>query len=43
METAIHALGKHSIQEVNNYDLVSLDELTSNITNVPLAYEKNDT
>jgi glutamate synthase domain-containing protein 2 len=41
METAIHALGKHAIQEVNSEDLVALDELTSNITNVPLAYVRN--
>ncbi|WP_235792589.1 FMN-binding glutamate synthase family protein [Virgibacillus salidurans] len=42
MEAAIHALGKHSIQEVNSQDLVALDELTSKITNVPLGYERNE-
>jgi len=41
MEAAIHALGKYSVQAVNSQDLVALDELTSNITKVPLGYEKH--
>ncbi|WP_209121367.1 FMN-binding glutamate synthase family protein [Alkalihalobacillus sp. BA299] len=40
MKEAIRALGKTSIQEVNAEDLVALDEITSNITKVRLAYEK---
>ncbi|MBY7144056.1 FMN-binding glutamate synthase family protein [Virgibacillus sp. NKC19-3] len=42
MKTAIHALGKHSIKEVNRRDLIALDQLTSNITNVPLGYKRNE-
>ena len=40
MKEAIRSLGKNSIQDINSDDLVALDELTSNITKVRLAYEK---
>ena len=41
MKEAVRALGKHSIQEVNSgEDLLALDEWTSNITQVRLAYGK---
>ena len=39
MRVAIRALGKESIHQVGCGDLVSLDELTSKVTKVPLAYE----
>jgi len=39
MKVAIRSLGKESIQQVGHEDLVSLDELTSKVTKVPLAYE----
>lgn len=39
MKVAIRALGKNSIRQVNSQDLVSLDELTSKVTKIPLAYE----
>lgn len=41
MKTAVEALGKTSIQQVNIEDLVALDEITSKITKVPLAYQQN--
>ncbi|MEX2461852.1 MAG: FMN-binding glutamate synthase family protein [Paenibacillaceae bacterium] len=41
MKTAVEALGKTSIQQVNIEDLVALDEVTSKITKVPLAYQQN--
>lgn len=39
MEIAILAMGKTSLQEVSVKDLVALDEMTSNVTGVPLAYQ----
>ncbi|MFF0826257.1 FMN-binding glutamate synthase family protein [Brevibacillus sp. NPDC003359] len=41
MEIAILALGKTSIREVTSADLVSLDEMTSKVTKVPLAYHSS--
>lgn len=40
MEIAILALGKRSLREVTAADLVALDEWTSSVTQVPLAYPK---
>ncbi|MEB3100121.1 FMN-binding glutamate synthase family protein [Ferviditalea candida] len=40
MKTAVEALGKTSIREVNSKDLAALDELTSKVTKVPLAYQQ---
>ncbi|MBO8170811.1 MAG: FMN-binding glutamate synthase family protein [Bacillaceae bacterium] len=40
MKVAVEALGKTSIRMVNREDLVALDELTSQITGIPLAYKK---
>lgn len=37
------ALGKHTLGEVNKYDLVALDEVTSEIALVPIAYSKRKT
>ncbi len=42
MKTAVQSLGKTSITDVNIEDLVALDEVTSNITKVPLAYQHNE-
>jgi glutamate synthase domain-containing protein 2 len=39
MKVAIRALGKNSLRQVNKDDLVALDEWTSKVTKVPLAYE----
>ncbi|WP_018131527.1 FMN-binding glutamate synthase family protein [Effusibacillus pohliae] len=39
MKVAIRALGKNSVRQVNKNDLAALDEWTSKVTNVPLAYE----
>lgn len=39
MEIAILALGKTSIKDVTAADLVALDEWTSKVTQIPLAYE----
>lgn len=39
MKVAVLALGKDSLQKVGYEDLVSLNELTSKVTKVPLAYE----
>lgn len=41
MEIAILALGKTSLREVTAADLVSLDEMTSKVTKVPLAYHSS--
>lgn len=41
MKEALRSLGKGSIQEINNDDLIALDALTSDITKVRLAYEKS--
>ncbi len=38
MKIGVQALGKTSIQQVNAEDLVALDEWTSQVTQVPLAY-----
>lgn len=38
MKIAIRALGKNSIADVNESDLASLDETTSKVTRIPLAY-----
>lgn len=42
MKVAIRALGKNSVRQVNRSDLVALDEWTSKVTKVPLAYEADD-
>jgi len=39
MEIALLAMGKTSLAEVSIDDLVALDELTSKVTRVPLAYQ----
>ncbi len=39
----VRALGKHALGDVNKYDLVALDEVTSEIARVPLAYSKRKT
>lgn len=39
MKVAILALGKSSVRDVGMEDLVALDELTSKVTNIPLAYK----
>ncbi|WP_103106400.1 FMN-binding glutamate synthase family protein [Brevibacillus reuszeri] len=39
MEIALLAMGKTSLAEVSINDLVALDELTSKVTRVPLAYQ----
>ncbi|MFD2371553.1 FMN-binding glutamate synthase family protein [Brevibacillus sp. GCM10020057] len=39
LEIAILALGKRSLREVTAEDLVALDEWTSSVTHVPLAYQ----
>lgn len=38
MKEGVRALGKHALQEVDRYDLIALDETTSAITGIPLAY-----
>ncbi|MCZ8512715.1 FMN-binding glutamate synthase family protein [Paenibacillus filicis] len=43
MKLAIRALGKTSLRQVNAGDLASLDEWTSKVTKVPLAYEPVET
>ena len=40
IKEGVRALGKRALHEVNTADLVSLDEQTSAITGIPLAYEK---
>lgn len=39
MKIAIRALGKTSLKEVNDKDLVALDEWTSRVTKIPLAHK----
>ena len=39
MEIALLAMGKTSLSEVTINDLAALDELTSKVTRVPLAYQ----
>ncbi|MFY9526877.1 MAG: FMN-binding glutamate synthase family protein [Limnochordia bacterium] len=43
IKEGVRALGKHSLQEVSRRDLVALDEVTSQIAQVPLAYSKTKT
>lgn len=43
MQEGVRALGKTAIAEVNRNDLVALDELTSQITGLPLAYSRRTT
>ncbi|WP_018131528.1 FMN-binding glutamate synthase family protein [Effusibacillus pohliae] len=38
MKIAMRALGKHSLRQINAHDLVALDEWTSHVTKVCLAY-----
>lgn len=38
IKEGVRALGKRALHKVNASDLVALDEITSNITGVPLAY-----
>jgi glutamate synthase domain-containing protein 2 len=42
MKEAVRALGKSSITDVNSEDLVALDERTSTITKVQLAYKESE-
>ncbi|OLO37092.1 FMN-binding glutamate synthase family protein [Alkalihalophilus pseudofirmus] len=42
MKEAVRSLGKLSIKDVNSEDLVALDEMTSQITKVRLAYNKQE-
>lgn len=39
MKLGIRALGKTSLHEVGRGDLVALDEMTSRVTHIPLAYD----
>ena len=39
IKEGVRALGKHSLTQVNSGDLVALDEITSQVTGVPLAYQ----
>lgn len=43
IKEGVRALGKQALHEVNETDLVSLDEATSKITHIPLAYSKQKT
>jgi len=38
IKEGVRALGKHALHQVDSSDLVALDEITSEITGVPLAY-----
>lgn len=40
IKEGVRALGKHALHEVDLTDLVALDEVTSQVTGVPLAYAK---
>ncbi|QCJ41319.1 FMN-binding glutamate synthase family protein [Bacillus sp. S3] len=40
MKVAVISLGKTDVHQVNTEDLVALDQVTSDVTKVPLAYEK---
>ncbi|HKM42982.1 MAG TPA: FMN-binding glutamate synthase family protein, partial [Limnochordia bacterium] len=40
IKEGVRALGKHALHQVNSLDLVSLDEQTSQVTGIPLAYKK---
>lgn len=39
MKEGVRALGKHALHQVDSHDLVALDEYTSQITGIPLAYQ----
>ncbi|MFD0693323.1 FMN-binding glutamate synthase family protein [Paenibacillus sp. GCM10027628] len=43
MKLAIRALGKTSLRQVNVGDLVALDDWTSKVTKIPLAYDPVET
>lgn len=43
IKEGVRALGKQALLEVNERDLVSLDEITSKITGIPLGYYKRKT
>lgn len=43
IKEGVRALRKHALQEVNAEDLVALDEVTSQITGLPLAYGRGKT
>lgn len=43
IKEGVRALGKHALTEVNRSDLISIDETTSQITGIPLAYSKSKT
>ncbi|NMB02219.1 MAG: FMN-binding glutamate synthase family protein [Firmicutes bacterium] len=38
IKEGVRALGKHALDQVDSSDLVALDEVTSKITGIPLAY-----
>lgn len=38
IKEGVRALGKHALNQVDSSDLVALDEITSKVTGVPLAY-----
>lgn len=42
IKVAIRALGKNSLRQVNSSDLLALDEWTSKVTKVRLAYDPGD-
>ncbi len=42
IKEGVRALGKHALQQVDSSDLVALDELTSQVTGVPLAYGRRE-
>jgi len=43
IQVAVKGLGKTNVHDVNKSDLVALDETTSKITKVPLAFDPNET
>lgn len=43
IQVAVKGLGKTNVHDVNQSDLVALDETTSKITKVPLAFDPNET
>lgn len=40
LKEGVRALGKRALQDVDHRDLIALDETTSSITGIPLAYAK---
>lgn len=42
IKEGIRTLGKHSLSEINEEDLVALDKTTSEITGIPLAYSSRN-